>query len=175
LRSAFPSSKVRPSSVAAPPHIARSADDASGRIPGVSLPPAEERRIKHGLMVQLGRLREAEQGLVHAQDQQVRDMMAAYYFAMRTFINVLLENSRQIETARYLLFHFYFYFYFYSLILLISLISFYFQVISKLIFGRLQGVGQDADAGGSPHHGRGPSRALVEQAPTHSHRGSPPF
>jgi hypothetical protein len=110
LRSAFPSSKVRPS-VAAPPHIARGggAGDASGRIPGVSLPPAEERRIKHGLMVQLGRLREAEQGLVHAQDQQVRDMMAAYYFAMRTFINVLLENSRQIETARYLLLHFCFY------------------------------------------------------------------
>ncbi|ELR20822.1 RFX DNA-binding domain containing protein [Acanthamoeba castellanii str. Neff] len=69
-------------------------------IRGFSLPPEEERRIKHGLMVQLGRLREAEQGLVHAQDQQVRDMMAAYYFAMRTFINVLLENSRQIETAR---------------------------------------------------------------------------
>jgi hypothetical protein len=95
---------VRPS-VAAPPRIAPTiarggADDASGRITGFSLPPEEERRIKHGLMVQLGRLREAEQGLVHAQDQQVRDMMAAYYFAMRTFINVLLENSRQIETAR---------------------------------------------------------------------------
>jgi hypothetical protein len=57
-------------------------------------------QIKNGLMTQVGRIREAEQVLVHA-PEQVRDLMGAYYLAMRTLINVMLESPQQIETARY--------------------------------------------------------------------------